>query len=899
MSIRRFFLISILTILLGSTILGGVYLYTFDLNSFRTEIETLASEKLARPLTLGKAHLSLKHGPAFAFDQVKIGTAEDDIFLTVDKLFFRVQALPLLSGKVLFSEILLENPDFTVRANRPKSKKTPNQTDQNLRFFSEDPIKSLRVINGKIHLSGINVHGQSEEIRIENLRFNIDDFSFVSAGSIKASATLIYRGVRSPFSLNGNYNPDQKTTTWLDTFYQVQLNIDNLSAKKLTDKLQTDQSDITLKGLFDLNLKAEGIPGKGVTFSSTLTGKNLNLLTTSPSPLVISAAQMDGFIQYKGDTLTLKDIRVSLETGPGHLESKHQIQATLSDNRVIRISSRGNISSTRSKSNSEPSPPFYDQSLATSYQAVFTRTEFGENSVQGDLLFPGIKLLFDSQWHDDEKYPFDLTFDVTDASTIAVTDLLPQFDQIKKLNLYGRFGAHLKLSGANGKITKTTGNLDLDDVHLAIPGPLADLSELNGSIQIDNQTITAKSLQANLGVSPITIDLTIPDFKSSDVTLHVLADSIRADALVFPSTKHYLRQVDGVVKLAENAVILGPIYVKMDGGTDATVSGTIRNFSAAEIDLDIKGRHGNIDEIIGLWSHDNDLPAPPPPEHKKHPGSLTIDIVTDSGQISGMPFEHATSQIVRRNKTLDIGPIHFKNGEGSGIGRVLIENQDDGHSKLKISGDLKDIDANAVYNQLLKRQGLVSGKLSGDFYLEGLSGKKFLPTSSGTFTVQIDDGRLHKLTGLSKILHVLNLYPLLTENVQGKGLPYKKITFNAKLAKGILSSEDFLMAGDIMNLSLTGQYNIIESKVDFDLAAMPLRSVDSILSRIPIAGWLLTGDQKSLVIAYFKMTGNAADPDVTSVPLDSVTTPVIGILKRVFSFPVKIVTDPGKAILNQ
>ena len=102
-----------------------------------------------------------------------------------------------------------------------------------------------------------------------------------------------------------------------------------------------------------------------------------------------------------------------------------------------------------------------------------------------------------------------------------------------------------------------------------------------------------------------------------------------------------------------------------------------------------------------------------------------------------------------------------------------------------------------------------------------------------------------------------------------------------------------------MNLSLTGQYDIGNDTVDLDLGAMPLRSVDSILSRIPIAGWLLTGGDKALVIAYFKMTGKASDPELTSVPLDSITTPVIGILKRVFTFPVKIVTDPGEVILNQ
>lgn len=334
----------------------------------------------------------------------------------------------------------------------------------------------------------------------------------------------------------------------------------------------------------------------------------------------------------------------------------------------------------------------------------------------------------------------------------------------------------------------------------------------------------------------------------------------------------------------------------MDGGTDATVNGTVRNFAAPEVALDIQGRHGNIDEIIALWESNQTAPVAASPR-RKH--SLTIDINTDSGQIAGMPFEQATSQIVMRDNTLVVGPIHFRLGAGEGLGQVLIIRQRNGSSLLKISGNINNCDSQTVYHQLLKRPGLVSGRLSGDFYIEGIIGKQFLPTSLGAFSMRIEDGRLNKLTGLAKVLHILNILPLLTENVQGKGLPYKTITFNANLTRGILATEDFLMHGDIMNLSMTGHYNLINNTVNFDMAAMPLRSVDSILSRIPIAGWLLTGNQKALIVAHFKMTGEAQDPDVKSVPLESVTAPVLGILKRVFTFPVKIITDPEEVIINQ
>ena len=184
------------------------------------------------------------------------------------------------------------------------------------------------------------------------------------------------------------------------------------------------------------------------------------------------------------------------------------------------------------------------------------------------------------------------------------------------------------------------------------------------------------------------------------------------------------------------------------------------------------------------------LPQPAPvvaaPRRKY---SLTIDINTDSGQISGMPFEQATSQIVMRENALVIGPIHFRLGAGEGLGQVLIIRQKNGSSLLKISGHLNNCDSQVVYHQLLKRPGLVSGKLSGNFYLEGITGKQFLPTSLGAFSMRIEDGRLNKLTGLAKILHILNILPLLTENVQGKGLPYKKITFNIYMLNNYVDEE--------------------------------------------------------------------------------------------------------------
>jgi len=893
--LRRFFTLFFLILLLGGIATGGVYLYTFDLNSFREEIETLASEKISRPITLGNAHLSFKHGPAFAFDNLTIGTAGEDLYLEVKKVFFRVQVLPLLSGKIQFSEILLENPDLALNLKQTEGEKPPFQLNPEERLLTGELIKSLRVLNGTIRITDATNEKDPEKFTIEKLRFSITDFSLLNAGNIKVEATLLYRDVRSPFSIDGKYSPEAETDSWSNAFYKFKLNIKNLDAGNLPAFVDEKSIGTKLTGSAELNLLIEGIPEKEMTFTADLAGKKLQ----TSFALKISKAAINGRLRYTGERIDLDAVILTLETDRGRLEIENKIRLTLFNNRLTSVASQGNFSVQLTPVAGQTQPLFFTNSLKAAYSLNFSRTKTGWSSSKGELLLPGIKLLFAGQWHADKARPFDLNLDITEASFTALLDLLPGLDRLRTLDLNGAFTAHFNLTGLQTGPLQTTGVLNLINTHLAIPGPLAELNSLRGTILLDNSRISAKGLQAKLGNSPIRVDLSIPELETPDVTLHVLADSIRADELIFPSKRQFLRNIDGVVRITNNSVFLGPIHVKMDGGTDATVYGSVKNFAEADVALQITGRYGNIDEIIDLWEHDPLPPVPPPVPPSEQNGSLTIDITTDSGQISGMQFDRATSEINRHNQTLVIGPIRFNAGAGEGVGQVLIVHQDDGHSRLKISGEIKNFDAKTVYNQLLKQRGLVTGRLSGNFHLEGVAGEEFIPTAEGFFDVQIEEGRLQKLTGLAKILQVLNLYPLLTENVQGKGLPYETITFTSNLAKGQLATEDFLLQGTIMNLSLAGHYNIINNTVEFDMAAMPLRSVDSILSRIPIAGWLLTGDKKALVIAYFKMSGPAADPEVKSVPLDSVTTPVIGIFKRIFSFPVKIVTDPREAILNR
>jgi hypothetical protein len=197
---------------------------------------------------------------------------------------------------------------------------------------------------------------------------------------------------------------------------------------------------------------------------------------------------------------------------------------------------------------------------------------------------------------------------------------------------------------------------------------------------------------------------------------------------------------------------------------------------------------------------------------------------------------------------------------------------------------------------------LITGTLQGDFYLEGEPGSNFLPTSLGGFSLQIKNGVLRKFPFLSKVFSLLNVSQILTFNLPDmaqEGMPFNRLKGNFSLSKGILSTDDLFVDSNAMNLSLVGNADLVEQKLDLVLGVKPLRTVDKIVTQIPIAGWLLTGEEKALITAHFEIKGKSEDPEVTPIPITSVSEKVLGIFKRVLGLPGKVVTDVGDLLQGE
>jgi hypothetical protein len=179
--------------------------------------------------------------------------------------------------------------------------------------------------------------------------------------------------------------------------------------------------------------------------------------------------------------------------------------------------------------------------------------------------------------------------------------------------------------------------------------------------------------------------------------------------------------------------------------------------------------------------------------------------------------------------------------------------------------------------------------------VSGETGPNYLPSSYGNFNIQIHDGVLHKFPVLSKVFSLLNvsqIFAFQLPDMDTEGMPFDTLSANFNLDKGVLKTDDLKIQSEAMNQVYIGEFNLIDKEIDLLATIHPLGTVDKIISHIPVAGWLLTGEDKALLTASFSLKGKVGDASVMPMPLDTITNPTIGLLRRTLGLPFKLVEDP-------
>jgi uncharacterized protein involved in outer membrane biogenesis len=187
-------------------------------------------------------------------------------------------------------------------------------------------------------------------------------------------------------------------------------------------------------------------------------------------------------------------------------------------------------------------------------------------------------------------------------------------------------------------------------------------------------------------------------------------------------------------------------------------------------------------------------------------------------------------------------------------------------------------------------QGEVTGALTlgGALSGQGRDEGDFWRSLGGQVTLGLQDGRMGRQALTTRILSLINIGQIFDAaglDLAAQGLPYQRLTADFAIDRGVARTENLLFESRAFHASAVGQIDLAEETIEMDVAVKPFQNVDKLLRMIPLAGWLLGGREKSLVAAFYHVSGSLADPQVASLPVKNLARNVFGVFRRLLDIP--------------
>jgi len=191
------------------------------------------------------------------------------------------------------------------------------------------------------------------------------------------------------------------------------------------------------------------------------------------------------------------------------------------------------------------------------------------------------------------------------------------------------------------------------------------------------------------------------------------------------------------------------------------------------------------------------------------------------------------------------------------------------------------------------RNYYIEGRLSTEILLSGKGHDKKSVAAGlhGNGKVLVEKGKIKKSNILIHILDFLSIQKIFRRpppNLSKEGFYFDKIGADFVIRKGVLYTKNLIMRSPVFNAAAQGTLDLPKTFVKADFGVQPLVTLDSLVSKIPIVGYILTGKDKTLLVYYFKVKGPLSSPEVKYIPLKNWGNSIMGYVTRIFLTPPRL-----------
>jgi len=484
------------------------------------------------------------------------------------------------------------------------------------------------------------------------------------------------------------------------------------------------------------------------------------------------------------------------------------------------------------------------------------------------------------------------------TNQFLLNESLPILSMWQSYHPRGRIQAHIKGAGnpVDFAAMDYSGSISLNSFAF-LPGErLRPVSNVNGAVTFRGNSLETSNITINYGSSLVSAKGKIKNFSNpeAEITLSSPEFFLR-DALSLPAKPNAsIRRMFVSLGMHNNSYTIHNFSGQLNSSS-FNLSGNYIAGGSPTADFTVTSPHLDLSELFALAKAGSE----------GNGGSrmdLKLKLAADSAKYEKVQFSRMNLALSR-----DSGVYYVQNldaalygGKLTAKGRIAPDSAQINRYDLNLN--LDRVNAEHLFQALdISREvtGLIN--LRGNITARGANLADVKRSALGNMRLRLENGTLRKFNVLSKVFSILNFSQLLKlqlPDMVHDGMPYNEVRGSFSISDGTVTTRDMYINGDAINISLVGSADIVKEELNFTIGVQPLQTVDKIVNRIPVVGWVLTGKGKAVVTAYFDAKGKWSDPKVSAIPVKSMTKGTLNIFRRMFELPVRLFTDTGEVLLG-
>lgn len=493
-----------------------------------------------------------------------------------------------------------------------------------------------------------------------------------------------------------------------------------------------------------------------------------------------------------------------------------------------------------------------------------------------------------------------LSFELA-SNRFHLNQQLPVIPEMKRYHPDGTVQAHVSGNGDPRSLDSMlfSGAIDLGHFSLHPHPDFKPIKNINTRISFKGNALETDSINIRYGNSQISARGRILNLKDKELELFIRSPLLDpADFGLDPAEKPpKIRNLSALLGYKGNLLTLHNLTGKLPE-TALTASGKVRFNKIPEADLRIAASHLKLEEIIALVTCKSAHPERVAPVFR-----LNANLFAESGRYLETSFNRLSTSLTMNEN--DIFRVKGLNASTMG-GKLLMDGQlapgKDGKLAWEADFMFEKVKAGDLLELFgIKRDISSIATLQGSLKTSGNQLDEMKKGLNGVMSLELERGVIKRFRSLAKLISVLNISQLFSfklPDMSKDGMPFNKISSTIEARNGLLSTHDLFVDSNVMHMDATGTVDLGKEELNLLIGVQPLQTVDKLINRIPVVGWLLTGGDGSLITTYFEVQGNWSNPDITAIPVQGMATGTLDILRRAVELPVRIFTDSDKVLLG-